>query len=188
MIPYGGSENPCAEAISGGGGNRTRATFPRRCPQLNAITNAAWTSKRRFGLAFEWTLYHSREAMLGGPVSKIYCIAEEGGRAWKIGLARSPVERLATLQIGNPRPLVLFAWAPAPTRLEGFVHRVLRRERIHGEWFYGPRTLAVASMIASAQEIGSEVARWNGSCDATDTMYALTSIIDDLLLEARRAA
>lgn len=60
----------------------------------------------------------------------------------KIGIAKDVAERLSTLQIGNPRRLVVILES-APMSLlqaralESSLHRRFKRERIRGEWFSG---------------------------------------------------
>jgi hypothetical protein len=62
----------------------------------------------------------------------VYAITD--GTAVKIGkvLGQHPRERLAELQTGNPRPLVLLAYTHGR---EAAWHKVLSRDRIRGEWF-----------------------------------------------------
>ncbi len=44
-------------------------------------------------------------------------------------------DRLASLQVGNPRPLILYAVVPATRRQERRVHELLAEHRGSGEWF-----------------------------------------------------
>jgi hypothetical protein len=62
----------------------------------------------------------------------VYAISD--GTAVKIGkvIGQHPRERLAELQTGNPRPLVLVAYTHGR---EAVWHRVLSRDRVRGEWF-----------------------------------------------------
>lgn len=150
---------------------------------LRSRVTDAYYDQRAFLVALEFALYRRSESLLKGSASNLYCVAEADGVAWKIGLAVDPPDRLKSLQIGNPRSLVLYAWAPAPVALERFFHYVLRRERITGEWFSGPRTLAIASVIESAQEIGWEMAADGAPIEAADTMHLLTSRVADLAWE-----
>lgn len=153
---------------------------PRR--HLRALTEAAYHETESFRIAFELALYQRRPKMLQGSQTNIYCIAEDDGAAWKIGVARNPQERLATLQVGNPRPLLLYAWAPAPQALESYIHHVLRRERLTGEWFSGRRTLAVASAIDAIQEQGDDVFTMDAQeLDLEDALYILTSRVEDIV-------
>lgn len=52
----------------------------------------------------------------------------------KIGYG-SPLSRLCTLQIGNPRKLRVLASIESSPRLERFLHRAFKGVRIRGEWF-----------------------------------------------------
>jgi hypothetical protein len=62
----------------------------------------------------------------------VYAITD--GTAIKIGKVNGqhPRQRLAELQTGNPRPLVLVAWTHGK---ESAWHRALARDRLRGEWF-----------------------------------------------------
>jgi hypothetical protein len=53
----------------------------------------------------------------------------------KIGRAKNPKERLASLQIGSPVKLELLACVKARWSLEGQLHKLLAAYRSHGEWF-----------------------------------------------------
>lgn len=65
----------------------------------------------------------------------IYCIQAGERGPVKIGLARNPLERLATLQQGNPEPLRgVWVWQGLPEE-ERFMHDVCAEWRIRGEWF-----------------------------------------------------
>lgn len=79
----------------------------------------------------------SRRDRRAGDTVEIYAI--RGGDAVKIGLARDVDVRRATMQTGNPAPLVIIARAhvekEAAYRIEKNAHHYLRKERIHGEWF-----------------------------------------------------
>jgi hypothetical protein len=56
-------------------------------------------------------------------------------RPIKIGMARDPWARLATLQIANPYDLQLIATAVAPFLAEELLHKRFAVSRIRGEWF-----------------------------------------------------
>jgi hypothetical protein len=62
----------------------------------------------------------------------VYAITD--GTAVKIGkcVGQHPRERLAELQTGNPRQLLLVAYTHGK---ESVWHRVLARDRVRGEWF-----------------------------------------------------
>jgi hypothetical protein len=70
------------------------------------------------------------------------------GEAVKIGTSKvQPRSRMADLQTGNSRQLVLLAYTASATERE--VHRRLARWRLRGEWF-GP-----------APEVLSELRNWD---------------------------
>jgi site-specific recombinase XerD len=69
-------------------------------------------------------------------IPSIYVIGPEGG-PYKVGRTMDVVQRLETLQVGNPRKLILHHWAehPAAEVVERRCHRILKPKRLAGEWF-----------------------------------------------------
>ena len=65
----------------------------------------------------------------------IYFIVNRRASAVKIGVADDPVARLATLQIGCPDRLELFAQMPGDVAYERALHNAFAEYRTHGEWF-----------------------------------------------------
>lgn len=55
--------------------------------------------------------------------------------AVKIGIARDPKDRLATLQTAQPGRLHLMAVMPGGRRKEQALHRKFRHRAVDGEWF-----------------------------------------------------
>lgn len=67
----------------------------------------------------------------------VYFFKETGkyGRV-KIGTTEnSPEERLAQLQIGNPRKLIIIRVVDGGYNLELFLHKYFDEFRLEGEWF-----------------------------------------------------
>jgi hypothetical protein len=64
----------------------------------------------------------------------VYFIGTEHGPI-KIGSARSPYQRLCTLQTANAEELYLFAYAEGGVRLERELHTRFSDLRLRGEWF-----------------------------------------------------
>lgn len=75
----------------------------------------------------------------------VYCIQERGREAnapIKVGVARSPEQRLTNLQVGNPMLLKIYRLIGPMTQrkainLEARIHGDLSKYRIRGEWFTG---------------------------------------------------
>jgi len=67
----------------------------------------------------------------------IYFIKEVGGEYVKIGYTsgNTPADRIQTLQIGNPRELVLLYAEPGEQDRERLFHRIFADDRVRGEWF-----------------------------------------------------
>ena len=53
----------------------------------------------------------------------------------KVGVAEDPLERIRTLQIGNPFKLTLLESFPGNKLLEKVIHRSFASYRVRGEWF-----------------------------------------------------
>lgn len=135
---------------------------------------AAYHAEEQFLAEFEVRLYHRRAVLLRGSFTHLYVIADAFD-AVKIGIAVKPVERLANLQIGNWRPLLLLAATPATPQLEQFIHEQLASERISGEWFTpSNRTLAVVELIVAAAEQCDDIERYEGRAEPGDTIAILT--------------
>jgi hypothetical protein len=120
---------------------------------IAARVEDAWRRRQHFAFALEVAAYARREELCFGQPTNLYFVCEADGRAWKIGFAHDPSDRLSTLQQANFRELIVFARVPGTRNLERFIHHVLRRHRLRGEWFSdAPRVLALASIFASVQE------------------------------------
>jgi hypothetical protein len=157
-------------------------------PHLRDMTTAAYLEHQRFAHVLAFAMHARRDELLKGQETNVYCIARPDGSAWKIGKAKDPEDRLKTLQQGSSERLYLYAWAPAPAKLEKYLHGVLKREQIAGEWFYGRRTLTVVSLIESAMEMGWDMADVGDPPDAESTIYMLTDHADMALHDAKAAA
>lgn len=68
----------------------------------------------------------------------VYVIQGAPGTPIKVGLAKDPVKRMATLQTGYPWDLRLLYVFPADRGLEQRLHVDLAEGRLRGEWFDGP--------------------------------------------------
>lgn len=66
--------------------------------------------------------------------SYVYALADPTGPV-KIGFASNPVDRLISLQIGNPRRIEVVGLRHGTMRTEADIHRRLAHARIGGEWF-----------------------------------------------------
>ena len=82
--------------------------------------------------------------------SYVYCIQERSRDAnapIKIGIARSPEQRLTNMQVGNPMLLAIYGLIGPMSDadaaiLENEIHINMSKHRIRGEWFSG-RALSV---------------------------------------------
>ncbi len=76
----------------------------------------------------------------------LYLIQGETTKLIKIGVAGQPNERLKTLQAASPDILTLIRAQGFETYQEAYseenrLHLILRRDRLHGEWFRPDRVL-----------------------------------------------
>lgn len=70
----------------------------------------------------------------GSRSMQVYFIGGDTG-AIKIGIARDPERRLATLQCGSPIKLRIMASGPGSHHDERTLHARFAEHRLHGEWF-----------------------------------------------------
>ena len=64
-----------------------------------------------------------------------YFICEEDFEKIKIGFATDIHGRLATLQTGNPKELILVDTIYGPKEIERMLHRAFKKYRVSREWF-----------------------------------------------------
>lgn len=67
----------------------------------------------------------------------VYVMQGAEGTPIKVGRAHNPRRRLAELQTGNPTILRLLYVIPGGSDTEAHLHRRLKGDRVHGEWFHG---------------------------------------------------
>lgn len=71
-----------------------------------------------------------------GIAERLYVIGDTEGRFIKIGIAKEPASRLASLQTGCPHKLILLAVFNIPNlKAEKKLHEALSPYRLQGEWF-----------------------------------------------------
>lgn len=102
----------------------------------------------------------------------------------KIGVASNIERRLATLQTGNHRELLLLAAIKCETkhdayRLESMFHRMLKRHKMRGEWFRHDLNLkAIERMSIRGKFEWAEEEMNEQEADEFDpeTLYALRGV------------
>jgi hypothetical protein len=80
-------------------------------------------------------------------------------RMVKIGWSDDPLQRRATFQMGSPVKLGVYLMMTLPSReharaLESWAHRLLARDRAHGEWFKLSPDEAIRAIVQGMQELG----------------------------------
>jgi hypothetical protein len=98
----------------------------------------------------------------------VYVIQGDPGTPIKIGFAKNPLTRMATLQTGYPWELRLLYVFPAAIRLEQALHRLYAAGRLRGEWFDAeviegdePFLADLAASFRSAGALGGTTPPWD---------------------------
>ncbi len=99
----------------------------------------------------------------------IYFIRQKGTNLVKIGWAKDPVARMATLQTGSPHEFELMAVGEGGAKEEHALHRRFADDHVRGEWF------------RMSGEIGVAVALCNPA-------FARLAALEPRLLDGARAA
>lgn len=93
----------------------------------------------------------------------IYFIQDSETCEIKIGFTEGdPVDRLASLQTGNPHLLVLIHSESGGRVREVMLHQMFAGDRVRGEWFR-PGPLVLKFLISAASDEG----HYEGWCDGT---------------------
>lgn len=95
--------------------------------------------------------------------------AVQSGEAVKFGKANDVWDRFATLRSSNPVEIKLLCVVPGDFEMEARFHRWLAPERIHYEWFEGPRVsealafmAELANKLLEAHDGGDTAPNWKG--------------------------
>lgn len=74
----------------------------------------------------------------------VYMLQSGNTRRFKIGRSEDPERRIHHFQPGNPEILTVYAKGLArnPAILERRIHAILQDQRLHGEWYELPWTIA----------------------------------------------
>ena len=110
-------------------------------------------------------------------VTFLYLLGNRQYKVLKIGVSRSPAERLRDLQKYNPYELSLFAQVrfddmESAVKCESELHRWLRQQRLHGEWF--KLTGLAANLVSTAEQTPTADALLR-AVDFRDAVIALES-------------
>lgn len=136
-----------------------RPLWRDRSPQRLTADQVA----RQVGLSIP-TLYKNLHARpeIGGPrvSSHVYVVGSDDG-PMKIGIAIDPRNRLAELQVGHPFKLkVLRTWKhEAAAHIELAAHKILRGNRLQGEWFSVSPEEAIAAVERAIKRKAKEDAK-----------------------------
>ncbi|MFF7147518.1 GIY-YIG nuclease family protein [Streptomyces griseoaurantiacus] len=92
---------------------------------------------------------------------KTYLVSVDGSQTVKIGIAKDPKARMATLQTGHPMELSLL-WS-CEGDYERELHEAFARLRVRGEWFdltpLGDPVTAVRAVVATLKASAQQVAQ-----------------------------
>lgn len=120
----------------------------------------------------------------------IYFVASGLHKPIKIGYAKDPWERCASLQTGNPDKLSVIHWCSGDKTLEKCFHQIFSDFRVHGEWFEWKPVVAFIENVWQAYVPNTEVgiqypfavdgcrecdeARWSKSTTVADAGQTLS--------------
>jgi hypothetical protein len=88
-----------------------------------------------------------------GRTSFVYVLGDTATGDVKIGTAVDVLRRLAQLQSGNPRPLVLRTALVGGPRLEGRLHEIFKEHSLQGEWFSSVAAEAVVAYVSGLSDV-----------------------------------
>jgi hypothetical protein len=138
------------QGFYGGGGNRTRVACER---------------EQAFVQGFFSRAAAQQEQLFGGTETGLYVIEVPDG-PFKIGVANDALDRIKTLQQGNPAHLHLVCVMPGTTALEKFVHAELAAWRLASEWFdSSDPVMAVVEELVSIAEVCTDIYASMGHVD-----------------------
>jgi hypothetical protein len=145
-----------------------RTAFQKRC-------DTAYLRNWEYAYAIARAVQGDAAAFERGSQTNLYVIRETESDLVKIGIAVRPEQRMAHLQIGNPRELELVDWAPATEALERFFHKELAEHRRRGEWFAPhEHVLIVCELLMSAGDLRRTMDdNEQGAATAEDTVAML---------------
>lgn len=119
-------------------------------------------AKSRSRNSIDLAAYQGRRSarLLGYDLHSVYVITCGSDSPCKVGVARDPSRRLATLQTGQPGKLSVrfLLWTPTSgvaSKIERRVHKDLKRGGLHvtGEWFKARPDRAADSILSAAAEL-----------------------------------
>jgi hypothetical protein len=111
------------------------------------------------------------ERLQRAPTTYVYAVSDS--TAVKVGKSLGhPSVRLAELQVGNPRPLVLLAWTQHLTERQA--HRLLWRHHLRGEWFKPHPALLGALRLWDWLDEAALAATARGADSGAETAFPVT--------------
>lgn len=109
----------------------------------------------------------------------VYVIATDDGLC-KIGVSRNPEGRLVQLQAGCPEKLHIVyvcILADQARNVEGFAHRLLKKQAVGGEWFNCSEDEAMQAVNKSAASFGKQIAELAPPKESTKMPFWLGFLI-----------
>jgi len=106
----------------------------------------------------------------------VYFLLSHDRRLVKIGKSWNPRTRITNIRTMNPHELTVLLIVAGYTRVEYWLHRRLRSQRSHGEWFcfHGPVIEVVESLCSGRQTI-LDLCRREVEGDIADTTKRLSN-------------
>lgn len=161
---------------------RERTPFERRC-------DAAWKEHPGLDLKLSVHILRRRDELRAYELSHVYVVRDPISDMVKIGRAKSPWNRISSLQTGSPTPLETVLTVPAPKDLEPMLHRFLEADRIQGEWFRPtPKVLVAIELLLSASDFHRAAAEDGEQPEPELTIDVLCNTAEHLLDHIEAAA
>lgn len=157
-------------SLTGRSWSGRRGCIPSAAPSLKPEKPLTDLSAR-YAATLEQLAYW--EGVLESP-EFVYVIQGDEGTPIKVGYARDPRSRQATLQTGNPQELHLLIVFPGSQAAERECHRRLKSASVRGEWFFGE----------VADDFLASLAR---HCDWAIEYHRITGLLSPFTRDAERA-
>jgi len=100
-------------------------------------------------------IYSTDQFAVTYPDNYLYIIGVSGEKVVKIGRAGNVKSRLHDLQISNHKKMVLLGSILCPVCIEGWVHKLLKKVHIRGEWFKRDKVVERLIEIANSGDVNS---------------------------------
>lgn len=190
-FPTGDAENGFVEPNMEAAGIEPARHSPRRTPFQQRCVDA-WRADKTMGFEFSVAVLRESHEILKTSSTGVYVVHDVTADRIKIGHSRDPIVRLASLAVGNSNPLELAVSTPGTVGLEKLIHRLLKEQRVSGEWFsITPYALVICELLISVNDYVRDFKSQGEVFTAADTVAILCDeanhLLDDYLRHVRES-